>query len=101
MRKAVYAGSFDPITNGHLWLIEQGVELFDALVVAVGTNPDKEYTFSLEERVELVKGSLSDLPRASVESFTHRFLVRTSARSHVHTFTRAHVYIPHNSRNMR
>jgi cytidyltransferase-like protein len=47
----VYAGSFDPLTIGHLWMIEQGVRLFDRLVVAIGINPDKEHTFTLEERL--------------------------------------------------
>ena len=42
MRKAVYAGSFDPITNGHLWMIREGQHLFDELVVAVGVNPDSQ-----------------------------------------------------------
>ena len=41
-RKAVYAGSFDPLTNGHLWMIKQGLDLFDHLTVAIGINPDKE-----------------------------------------------------------
>jgi len=55
MKKAVYAGSFDPITNGHLWMIEQGARLFGELVVAVGANPDKKCTFTLEERMTMLK----------------------------------------------
>ena len=51
MRKAVYAGSFDPITNGHLWMIQQAAPLFDELVVAIGVNPDKRSTFTLEQRL--------------------------------------------------
>jgi pantetheine-phosphate adenylyltransferase len=47
-RLGVYAGSFDPPTIGHLWMIEQGVRLFHRLIVAVGVNPEKQYTFSLE-----------------------------------------------------
>ena len=43
-RKAVYAGSFDPLTNGHLWMIEQGLLLFDHLTIAIGINPEKNYT---------------------------------------------------------
>ena len=46
MRKGVYAASFDPITNGHLWCIEQGVKIFDQLVVAIGVNPEKKIYFS-------------------------------------------------------
>jgi len=46
-RLGVYAGSFDPLTVGHVWMIEQGGDLFDRLIVAVGINPDKQYTFSL------------------------------------------------------
>ncbi|MBD3305382.1 pantetheine-phosphate adenylyltransferase [candidate division KSB3 bacterium] len=75
MRKAVYAGSFDPPTNGHLWMIEQGARLFDELVVAVGTNPDKAYTFPLEQRVEMVKHIVGGSQRVSIESFNHQFLV--------------------------
>jgi len=51
MRRAVYAGSFDPPTNGHLWVLKQGANQFDKLIVAVGTNPDKNYTFAEDERV--------------------------------------------------
>ncbi len=46
-RLGVYAGSFDPPTIGHLWMIEQGVRLFDHLIVAVGVDPEKKHTFSL------------------------------------------------------
>ena len=50
-RIAVYAGSFDPLTNGHLWMIRQGARMFDELIVAMGDNPDKRYTFSHEVRI--------------------------------------------------
>lgn len=75
MRTAVYAGSFDPLTNGHLWMIEQGSRLFDKLIVAVGTNPDKSYTYTLEERLEMLREALKDNPRVSVVHFHNRFLV--------------------------
>ena len=55
MKKGVYAGSFDPPTNGHLWMIEQGARLFDEVIVAIGINPDKKYTFSINERVEMLR----------------------------------------------
>ena len=51
MRRAVYAGSFDPLTLGHLWMVDQGRRLFDELVVAIGINPDKKYLFTLEDRL--------------------------------------------------
>lgn len=60
-RKAVYAGSFDPVTNGHLCMIEEGAALFDELVVAVGTNPEKKYTFTPAERVEMLREVVRDL----------------------------------------
>jgi pantetheine-phosphate adenylyltransferase len=75
VKKAVYAGSFDPITNGHLWMIEQGARLFDELVVAIGINPDKKYTFSLEERVEMLRSSTCHLPQVRIASFEGQFLV--------------------------
>jgi len=51
MAKAVYAGSFDPVTNGHLWMIEKGARVFDELVVAVGINPEKNILFLLKKEL--------------------------------------------------
>ena len=74
-RIAVYAGSFDPPTNGHLWMIKKGLELFDKLIVAIGTNPSKSYTFSVEERLELLRASTGAQDRLEVAYFDNRYLV--------------------------
>ena len=74
MRKAVYAGSFDPITNGHLWMIEQGMELFNELTVAIGTNPEKKYTFTISDRLRMVRQSIGHLPGVRVDTIENRFL---------------------------
>jgi pantetheine-phosphate adenylyltransferase len=74
-RVAVYAGSFDPLTVGHLWMIEQGVSLFDRLVVAVGINPEKRYTFALEDRLGMLVDSLKQFRNLSVTSFSNRYLI--------------------------
>ena len=50
LRKAVYAGSFDPLTNGHIWVIQRAVTLFDEVTIAIGVNPTKNYFLSAEER---------------------------------------------------
>lgn len=57
---AVYAGSFDPVTNGHIWMIKRGMEMFDELIVAVGINPSKKYLFSSSERVEMLTESIGE-----------------------------------------
>jgi pantetheine-phosphate adenylyltransferase len=75
IRTAVYAGSFDPPTNGHLWMIQQGLELFDHLIVAIGSNPTKSYTFSVEDRLELLKASVPSCERLVVDHFDNRYLV--------------------------
>ena len=75
MRRAVYAGSFDPITFGHLWMVEQGSRLFDELVVAIGINPDKRYLFSLEERLAMLRDAVAPFPNVRVASFENLFLV--------------------------
>ncbi len=75
MRKCVYAASLDPITNGHLWVIEQGARLFDELVVAIGTNPGKQYTFTLDERMEVLRASTAHFPNVTVDSYVNQFLV--------------------------
>ena len=69
-RTAVYTGSFDPITLGHLDVIERAARIFDGLVVGVGINPDKQPLFSLEERVQLVQESVGRLPNVRVERFS-------------------------------
>ncbi len=64
MRSAIYAGSFDPFTLGHLNLIRRGAVLFDELIVAVGNNPAKKYLFSAEERRDLLQQACADIPNA-------------------------------------
>ena len=68
-RIAVYPGSFDPITNGHMNLIERALELFDRLIVAVAHNPNKSALFSVEERVEMIRIALKNDPRVTAASF--------------------------------
>jgi len=74
-RIAVYAGSFDPPTDGHLWMIEQGSKIFDKLIVAIGTNPDKKYTFTVEERLSMLRNSIKGCENVSVDNFDNQFLV--------------------------
>jgi len=69
-RVAVYTGSFDPVTLGHLDVIGRASRIFDAIVVGVGINPDKQPLFSLEERVELVQAAVAGLGNVRVERFS-------------------------------
>lgn len=68
MPVAIYPGSFDPLTNGHLSLIQRGLKMFDRLIVAIAVNPKKVPLFSLEERRELIREACQD-PRVEVDSF--------------------------------
>ena len=70
MKIAVYPGSFDPMTNGHIDLIRRGTELFDQIIVGVLENEDKKPLFKTNERVEMVREALRDLPSVHVQSFT-------------------------------
>ncbi len=67
--RALFPGSFDPITNGHLDVVRRAIKLFDELVIAVGRSPVKNQLFSPEERVEMIQELVADLPRVRVESF--------------------------------
>ena len=69
MRKAVYPGTFDPVTNGHLDVIKRGSIIFDTLIVSVGCNPLKDALFSVKERMEMIREHVKDLKNVEVDSF--------------------------------
>ena len=69
MRTAIYPGSFDPLTNGHLDVIQRAAKLFDRVIVAVAVNESKHPLFTLEERVKLVERSVTHLPHVKADSF--------------------------------
>ncbi len=73
MRRAIYPGSFDPVTNGHLDIIQRGCKLFDEIIIAVLINPEKTAFFSVEERCDILRSVLKEIDRGdctlTVESF--------------------------------
>ena len=70
MRKAVFPGSFDPFTKGHLDVLQSSLRVFDKVVVAVGYNINKSGLFTIEERIEIIKESVKNLNNVEVESYT-------------------------------
>jgi pantetheine-phosphate adenylyltransferase len=68
MKVAVYPGSFDPITNGHLEILKRALYIFDKVIVLVAVNPNKKTRFSVSERVDMIKEAIND-PRVSVDSY--------------------------------
>ena len=69
MRRAVCPGSFDPVTNGHVDVIQRAARLYDELVVAVLVNPNKAGLFPVEERMDLLRDAVADLPNVVIDSF--------------------------------
>jgi pantetheine-phosphate adenylyltransferase len=68
-KTAIYPGSFDPLTNGHIDIIERALDIFDEVIVAVLNNPNKKALFTMEERVEMIKGSFNGKKSVLVDSF--------------------------------
>ena len=58
--KALYAGSFDPVTNGHIDIIRQAIEVFDQVIIGVAINPDKQYTFPKDQRIYMIREALAE-----------------------------------------
>jgi pantetheine-phosphate adenylyltransferase len=69
MKKAVFPGSFDPITIGHLDIINRGLSLFDEVIIAIGVNADKKHMFSLEERKLHIENAFKNEPRIKVSTY--------------------------------
>lgn len=69
MKRAIFPGSFDPITLGHFDIIERGVKLFDEVIVAIGVNADKKYMFSLEQRKAFIEAAFKDEPKVKVVTY--------------------------------
>jgi pantetheine-phosphate adenylyltransferase len=86
-RRAIYPGSFDPLTNGHLSIIQRGLKLFDGLVVAVANNPAKKPLFSVEERMGMIREAVQSDPRLQIDSFSG-LLVDYAKGQGVHTVLR-------------
>jgi len=68
-KTAIYAGSFDPITYGHLDVLKDGAKMFDKVIIAIADNPNKKCMFTVEERKELIRQSIKDLHNVEVDSF--------------------------------
>jgi len=66
---AVFSGTFDPITEGHVDIIRRGTQIFEKVIVAVGTNPEKDELFTKQERVEMIKELVSDMPDVEVVAY--------------------------------
>lgn len=69
MKKAIFPGSFDPLTLGHYDIIKRGVKLFDEVTVAIGVNASKKYMFTLEERMEFIRQAFVNEPKVKVTSY--------------------------------
>ena len=70
MKRAIFPGSFDPITLGHTDIINRALPLFNEIIIAVGINADKKYMFSMEERLNFIKESYIDIPKVKVETYS-------------------------------
>ena len=87
MKTAVYPGSFDPVTLGHLDIIKRASSMFDELIVAVMCNSSKTPLFTLDERVKMLKESVKDLPNVRIESFSG-LLIDYCKENHIHIIIR-------------
>ena len=70
MKRAIFPGSFDPITLGHVDMINRALPHFDEIIIAIGVNSDKKYMFSLEDRIQFIKEHFKNEPKISVDTYT-------------------------------
>src|SRR3989338_4445780 len=87
MSEAIYPGSFDPVTNGHLDVIRRGLRVFDRLTIPLADNPAKQPTFTKDERIDLLKKVTRDMKNVAIDSFDG-LLVDYARRKKVHVILR-------------
>ena len=87
MKRAVYPGSFDPVTYGHLDIIKRASEIFDELIVSVLNNKEKTPLFSVEERVNILREATKDIPNVRIDSFSG-LLINYAAENDLHIAVR-------------
>ncbi|MBQ7924754.1 MAG: pantetheine-phosphate adenylyltransferase [Lachnospiraceae bacterium] len=87
MKRAVYPGSFDPVTYGHLDIIERAAQMFDELIVAVLNNQGKTPLFSVDERVKMLREATKDIPNVKIDSF-NGLLIDYAAKENLHIAVR-------------
>ena len=87
MKRAVYPGSFDPVTYGHLDVIKRASDMFDILIVSVLNNKMESPLFSVEERVKILREATKDIPNVEVDSFTG-LLINYAAEKNIHVAVR-------------
>lgn len=83
MKKAIFPGSFDPITKGHESLVLRSLDLFDEIVIAIGNNVNKKYMFPLEQRIKFIEDTFKDYEKVTVQSYeglTIDFCKKTNAK---------------------
>lgn len=88
MSAAVYAGSFDPPTNGHAWMIEQASKLFDRLVIAVARNPEKSYSYPLSTRLDWLRSMAEGLENVEIADIQNEFLAHYARRQGINYIVR-------------
>jgi len=86
-RVAIYPGSFDPVTNGHIDILERGLKLFDKIIVAILLNPGKDPLFTVEERIHMLKISLKKIDNIEIDTFSG-LLVDYAAKKKSHAILR-------------
>ena len=86
-RIAIYPGSFDPVTNGHIDILERGLKLFDKIIVAILLNPGKDPLFTVEERIHMLKISLKKINNIEIDTFSG-LLVDYAAKKKSHAILR-------------
>lgn len=83
MATAIYAGSFDPITNGHVWVIKQALKMFDKVCVAIAVNPEKKTTFSTEDKKQMILNAFPNETKIEVIDFHSQFLVNVCRENNI------------------